>query len=242
MRLKLNTWQRALLLVAAGGILWVTFYQFIEYGLEVFEWLLPVIVAVALAFVAVSRSGRDREPKERISFGAVEVVSGMALCNDRIFRLIPTPRIAQDQSSGCDPQKLGESLLLVRATIYSYVIAVIAAQRADPGFHNSAALDPTTNAFFDLAKKAWLRRFGKNVTDFPDAQAKTDFSREYLRATELYGSVASRIANTSPAPFEPLYRYIEMRPEASAQELEEKYGPTTRGLVRDLELRFKQAR
>jgi len=53
-RLSLNIWQKALLLLAAIGITSVSIWQTIEYGFEGAEWVWPIVVAVSMALVALS--------------------------------------------------------------------------------------------------------------------------------------------------------------------------------------------
>ena len=52
------------------------------------------------------------------------------------------------------------------------------------------------------------------------------------KATELHGEVMHRMYKKDSAPFEPLYRYIDMNSSASASDLEKQYGPITRDLLK----------
>lgn len=241
---KLNKWQRAILLVSAVGILTATAVQAFYDGFDGIGWVLPTGVSVTLACFALSNlKDRARSPRERSSTKAIQaadLVDGMGLCAAKIYPLLPMPsdRYHDGVESALVAQLLAESLIHLRAAVYAYIVVAVTAVRLDPNFIKSEGAKVLSESYLNIAKKGWLRRFGNDVVEFPNDQARSDFATEAARCSKIYMQVSEGFHRGSQRPFTPLYRYIQMDISAKTEDLEAKFGPNTRELMQNLKDRW----
>lgn len=264
MRLNLNRWQRGLLLLAAGGMMVATLAQGSDYGFDDgVGWVFPVALSVGLAFVAFSSSSQEQprsksagksqtnrkpdsksKPRLRLPLQPEDLVECMGYCSNELFMTLPTPTAtitkmldeiaSSPEAVPVERRFLTESLLFVRSAVYGYVMVMIAAVRMDPEFNDSSMVHRATESFNNILKKGWLRRYGHGVEDFPNEQSRSQFIQEGFKATIIHGAVMDRMLSKDPAPFEPLFKYIDLNSSASVSELEKRYGPVTRDLLKTI--------
>ena len=249
MRPILNIWQRALLLVSAGGIAWATAWHGFESGFEGLDWVLAFVIAAAMAFIALSSESKEAkkdrqkktEPRKKVTPSASNVLDFFRTCHGRISDLMPRRKFSETEAAPFDPKLLGESDFAVRSAVYAYVIAVVAAQRIDSEYIGSSSFKEVTKVFNMVLENLWAYRLGKGTSKFPrNDGAKNEVMILRQKAEALLAITLMRIAKKDSFPFEPLYRHIEMKPDAAADTLQTKYEMTTCTLIDDAPLAFKQ--
>lgn len=240
MRLSLNIWQKALLLLAAIGITSVSIWQTIEYGFEGAEWVWPIVVAVSMALVAlsgeldppanrqflVSKAPRKRTPSTN------EIVNLFRRCQAQVSTLLEFRELTAFEAQPFDPRLLEVSQRTVRTTVYAYVVTVIAVLQTAPEFIASRSFKDFTKVFEEVLEAVWAQRISEGLRKLPnDRGAQEEFAKVRKTSADLLAEIFLGVSKKDEMPFEPLYRFIETNRKLSKSALGEKYGEVTRELL-----------
>lgn len=254
MRIDLNLWQRLLLLAGAVVIGAIAIYQINSDGFDGVSWILPLVVALALAVLATARNTQskkiissDRAPLKghsgkKLSLKPIDLndeeTLKLALKNaaSAVTHLIPKRtttfwNLDQPPEQTRDPRAVSSDVS-IRSAIFGYVVLSAACNRVSANYASWPSFASATSLLMAMIETAWWSRHGGRPADLGTIDPRhLQPSLPNLAASGYMLEVLGAMHSGKEFPFASLQAFLEQDISLSPEKLDAKYGPVTRTLL-----------